>query len=716
MRARVNLDYSEDNINFAPVFVYFSIMSSTKLLKILILFFGLIFLSEAYALTSTANSATLCDGFNDDTHSTSWTGSHVTFTLSSPDNAMYKVGSVFYLSNGRNGFIPYNEGKTYTFFWQVDYGYDIQISNVTITVIKASGAQSYITVGDGPRNGDLHWVAVANLSTGSHVYTTNESIPIVFEKAFSWSTVNVTSITVTYTLIPLFIYDGSGDGADGDTEHLRWSKADNWLHNVVPTIDNDVFIRHDVVITDEATAKSVTMENPNKLTVAPTGQLTVGTGGVINATTENFTLQAGTSGADKGKTGSLRIDPAYTGAMPSATVEMYSIAYFNMGSDNIAERNNAGSYQYVGSPMKGGASAKSVFEKSWCYNWDEAAGEWKNNRKTLTLQPFEGYATSQYTNPDGLLVTHKGQLASNGNTVLSLSYNGTSTEGGFNALANSYTAPIDITEMATSDFDHAEATIYLFNTGSKNDSADLSTEAGQYISIPVGLASYLGYPTVIPSMQGFFVKASTPGVPGSLTLNYDRMVWNTTCDNMALRAPQREIEDDKRTLCVSLSADGWADRLYLIESEEFSPGFENGYDAHKMMSGNLNIYSIEGTDSLAVDATNSLIGARIGVRTGDEVAYTLVFSHVSSEEELALLDEETSEMIEISEGTEYTFLAEPNSVLDQRFRIIARATAVTTDLDEVGEESKAHKFIRGNQLYILKNGVLYNVMGTIVQK
>lgn len=697
-------------------------MKRFLLLKLICVCIGLSILSDAYATTSTANKSTLISGFNDGTHSTSWTASHVTFKLSGTDNAIYTdkplFTTYFYLSNGRRyGIIPLNEGETFTLSWQVDGGYDIEITNVTLNVDRASGAGSYITVGDGPRTGDLFIGTTFNLSTGSHTYTTNETIAILFEKAVSWSTVAVNSITVTYTLIPLFIYDGSGDGADGDTEHLRWDKADNWLHNVVPTINDDVYIRHDVNVVGEAVAKKMTIEGTNHVTIMPEGDLKIGTGGITNATTDNLKLAAATTGANRGKTGMLRIDPAYTGSLPNATAEMYSVAYFDMMAD---DRNNVASWQYVGSPMAAGVAAKTIFSSSWCYNWDEAAGEWKNNRRTLTLQPFVGYATSQYTNSDGLLVSHVGQLASNGNVALPLTYSASSPEAGINVLANSYTAPIDITKFEASDFSTGvDATIYLFNTGSKNDVADSESDAGQYVAVPINYAGKtiggVAYPAVIPSMQGFYVKTDQAG---TLTLNYERLVWNAAHSNTSLRAPQQLHEEDKATLCVSLSADGWSDRLYLIESEENETAFENGFDAHKMMSGNLNIFAIEGSDSLAVDATNAMIGTRIGVRTGYETAYTFVFSHVNLADELVLVDAEAMQTIDINEGTQYTFFAEPNSVLAHRFSIMERQSpAVLTNLDNTSTgESKVKKFIKNNQLYILHNGALYTIMGTVVQQ
>jgi len=676
---------------------------------------------SAHALISTVNNATLNSAFDDATHKTSWTSGEgtqqVTFTLAGTNKAIYSTFGLLYIANGPTGLIPQNTGSTFTISWNVGGGYDIEVSNVTMNVVKASGAQSYITIGDGARTGDLHWVITADVSTGTKVYTTEEYVPVIFEKAFSWSTVEVRSITITYTLIPKFIYDGSGDGV-GDPEKLKWEKADNWLHDETPTIANKVWIRHDVVIATEVSAYSMTIENGSKVTIAPTGSLKIGAGGIIGATTENFKLQAATSGTTMGQTGILRIDPAFTGAMPNATVELFSKAYFDM---TAGDRNNAGSYQYVGSPMSAGTAAKTVFTNSWVYNWDEPSGTWKNNRKTLTLQPFVGYATSQYMSPEGILITQAGQLASKGNAVLPLTYTASSAEPGVNVFANSYTAPIDITMFEDGDFSTGvEKTIYLFNTGSKNDveahAGDLDGDAaGQYIAIPIHSAGTLvgafQLPAVIPSMQGFYVKT---GQAGTLTLNYERLVWNATHGNTSLRAPQRANEEGS-ALCVTLSADGWSDKLYLLESDNYDAAYENGTDARKMMRGNLNIFSIEQTDTLAVDATHSIKGTRVGVRTGEETAYTISFSHIRNAQDWVLEDSETGTLMDIIEGGDYTFFAEPNSVLTDRFRISERSVpAITTDVRSAQTMQNVHKFIRNGELLILKDGVLYNAMGAVV--
>ena len=537
------------------------------------------------------------------------------------------------------------------------------------------------------------------------------------------------NVTLTHFKRKEFIFEGKDD--NNPTTPTQWTEQYNWNRDAEPNKYHVAIIKSNVVIDTEVSVHSMIIDttfNPDvKVTIAPNGGLTVGAGGVKGATTDNFIIKAdSTEGETEGQTGYIRISPYTEQPMPSATMEMYSKAYFDMTAD---DRNNVGSWQYVGSPMaEAGTLARSIYKSSWIYNWNEKTAEWENNRKTLVLQPFEGYCTSQYKYPEGMLITNTGQLASNGNVELNLTYTGDADTLRCNVFANSYAAPIDITQFLASDFSEGvEATINLFNTGSKNNIADQVGKtdldaSGQYIAIPVATAAELvvnhNYPAIIPAMQGFFVNTTKPG---TFKLNYERLVWNADYTKHA-NAPLRSKERSTTTgaLCVSIEADGWRDNLYLLESEDYDANYQNGYDARKMMNGELNIFAVEEEDTyLAVDATHSLVNTRVGVRTGAETAYTFTFANLRTQEPIALMDNETEQIIPIAEGTTYTFFATPNTMITNRFVIVANEDndeGVATDIQNTKIETKLHKFIKDNQLFILKDGIMYNAQGQLVSK
>lgn len=544
----------------------------------------------------------------------------------------------------------------------------------------------------------------------------NQSFPVVFTP--STAAGNYTTATTNATVnVVACIFTGQGD--DDDRADI-WGKNDNWNVNTTPDSDNVVLIRHDAIIEDEVAAYSVVIEDGYTLTIMPTGGLTVGKGGIIGATQDNLILRAGQEGDEKGQTGYLRIDPESAQPMPAATVELYCKAYYNK-----AERETSkAAWQMVGVPISNeGVAAKSVFTKSWIYNWDEESNDWVNNRATLTFAPFVGYETTQYKYPEGILLVFTGNLV-DGNSVKSIDL--THDGYGYNALANSFMAPIDISRMDESDFVNAEAAVNILNMGTQEQSKNpvKSVDApGQYISIPVKsaevMADKFNYPLVVPPMQGFFVKAKGDGA--KVNLDYSKLVWGVDYsdlrDTKPLRAPERMTESSTiGALKITIAANELVDHAYLLESADYDAAYENGYDALKMQSGDVNIFTIEGNEQLAVDATNSIAGTRIGVRTGDTTAYVMTFTHLNAEP-LALYDRETNLTLDIEEGTEYTFYAAPNSVITDRFQILKRANspAVTTGIEEINNGVRAQKFIQDGQFLILKNGVLYTATGAVVR-
>ena len=101
-----------------------------------------------------------------------------------------------------------------------------------------------------------------------------------------------------------------------------------------------------------------------------------------------------------------------------------------------------------------------------------------------------------------------------------------------------------------------------------------------------------------------------------------------------------------------------------------------------------------------------------------ETAAALTFSKLQSERPLALHDAVLEQDIEIEEGSIYTFYAVPNSVITDRFTIVEAASsgsAITTNCDNLQTANNVHKFIKDGQLYVLRNGSLYNAQGLVVR-
>lgn len=538
------------------------------------------------------------------------------------------------------------------------------------------------------------------------------------------------SIAVPFDLYVFTVGVFTFDNAEGDWRtSTKWSYGSSTSHGLLPTKSSEVTIKKSVTISAEVEAYSVSIEGDAKVTILPGGGLTVGAGGIVGSTTSNLILKAGTEGATKGQTGYLRISPEYASTMPNATVELYSTAYHNKN----AESGSKSRYQCVGAPISdAGVQANTVYPAgTWLYTWNESTETWTNSRSSYTFVPFQGFETTQKKDVDGLGFNYEGHLVS-GHDVVTIDLAYTSSEKGYNLLANSWAAPISIEEFKTGDFIDAERTVYILNAGTKNESdapAGGIDAPGKWVGVPLNTASALaaaGYPCVIPSMQGFWVKAN--GASAQLKLDYSRLVWGVdysgTRINKPLRAPKRNAELDEEMdeempitgqMMINVSSEQESDVVFMLESERFETAYENGNDAYKIASESLDIYTVEDGDKLSVDATSSMDGTQLGIHTNEETAFTLSFSHVS-EEKWALFDMYTNEKIDIYDGTTYTFFEEPNAEINGRFMIVEReAPSITTGVDNADTKVKVHKFIKDNQVFILKNGVLYNTMGAIVR-
>lgn len=525
--------------------------------------------------------------------------------------------------------------------------------------------------------------------------------------AWSTATIHVTRTCVFHNNYPT-----------GDKD---WHQTANWMYGVKPDATDAVRVIGDLLIDESINVLSLSIEDTAVVTIAPQGGLTVGVGGITGSTTSNLILKAGTSGDVKGQTGYLRISPDCELAMPSAIVELYNTTYLNTGT-------NVATYQCLGAPIEG-VKANMVFPTgTYLYTWDEANDKWVSARTKLTFEAFQGYEITQRKVVEGFGLEYAGQLIS-GKTVITIDLDHTDGHG-YNLLANSFAAPISIEEFESTDFTNADETIYILNAGTKAEShnqlGDLNAP-GKWIGVPIETASALaaaGYPTIIPSMQGFWIKTSDEGA--QIKLDYSRLVWGVDYSGVKTNKPlriQKSHENEEPTptvglLQVSVSSEQESDFVFLLESENYDAAYQNGYDARKIPSGSLDIFTIEGEEHLGVDATHSIVGTRLGVHTGEETAYTFTFSHVAEREDLALLDAEANQTIDIYDGTTYTFFAEPNSDLTERFLIVERAETptITTGVDNSTQTTtNVQKFVKNGQLFLLKNGVLYNATGVRVK-
>ncbi|MBR4548197.1 MAG: InlB B-repeat-containing protein [Paludibacteraceae bacterium] len=491
-------------------------------------------------------------------------------------------------------------------------------------------------------------------------------------------------ITLTRLYRKEFTFDGKVDSV--------WNNGANWEYEggrgVVPEKMHKVVIAAPAVVGNGANAGAykITFDSQvqnSSVTVKAGGSLSVREGGFVGATHSNLVLEAD----GNGQTGALLLHPEMED-MPNATVQFYS-TIANKKTDKEWQ------WQYIGTPIKNPDTNEHILYQCWLYQYSTLEDEWSNAGNWGHMEPFRGYAfTRDNYRSSGPRFGFCGQLNKAETKKLPLQYKKEGEkEFAENQIANSWTAPIRISNLEKEDFNGVGQTIYYYPRDGK----------GSVTSIAPFTAEYTGS-EIIPAMQGFFVRTKE-WTEHKLKLDYKRLVWEFEKEgafkNEPLKAPSREKDTNDELLsrvCINLmSADSIPDHLYLIEKEGegFSREFTEGYDAPKYFVDGLPcIYTYETSGThLAVSATDDVVGTYLAINTNASQNYTLTFSKVIGEG-LGLRDLVTNTIVPITEGVQYAFTAPANSSPMLRFVVVEHEETPQwnnnngTSLEDVGGEFK----------------------------
>ncbi len=514
------------------------------------------------------------------------------------------------------------------------------------------------------------------------------------------------------------IYYYNGATADG------WSTASNWTKGAVPASDgsNTIHILKPLVISSDKKVAAVdiitsgtytptggsAIDASGKLTINPNVGLNV-TGTVTRTAdaTSNLATREGDLVLESSSAGnaSLIFNNSNSDA---ATVQMYSKASIS---------GETWKWQYVGTPFTGSIPLYNYYG-SWMYKWYN--GGWEVVKGSDELTPFAGYCLTQES-----ATTH----VMGGTLVPTTSKSVTMSASTDMVLANSWTAPIYIGGFTASTFTSTPATIYLFNTGSAENGSSAGSEAGTYVAIPIFTTPYVGGGLIAP-MQGFFVTTNG-GSAGTITMNYADLVRPADSRSIVagpMYAPKRAEEGNEPVLqdqpeeaptVLKIWANGsvYNDRLVILAREDFSEGFDNGWDGRKMSFGvaSPSVYVINAQGGYdAVSAIPTLEGTVVGFRAGSDNQYTMMFSY-DGEDEWFLNDQKTETSTLITNEQTYTFSA---AQADGEARFVISKMPIhktTTGNDAIYDGVKARKQMIDGILYIIRDGRIYDATGSLVK-
>lgn len=528
---------------------------------------------------------------------------------------------------------------------------------------------------------------------------------------------NVTETITFYTSagdvvnIPVTITANLSDTYYFNQQAGNWGDLNNWRVNKettptkLPTASNPVVITRPMTINEgELVAYGVTIAEGGSVNIQPKGGLTLHAGGFTDGVTkDNFTILNNQDGV-----GYVRVSPYFTreveGTMPNITVQYTTRAMAGGAKDQV--------WQYVGAP---GNNMQMSNDGVMVYLWSEKDG-WVYSDTHMT--PFAGYALTRTAEGSGIYNISAQPI--NGNHTIDLTYTQGAMEGG-NLFVNSYLAPIDVTKFTddTNDFEgDIEKTFYLFNSGSweqwqgqggSTNTMVNGSSAGQYYAIAPFSAAFTASEEqkVIPPMQGVYVVVGENG--GKIKLQYNKHIFraNTKDMNRPMRAPQEEMDNFMRLRLQVNSQNSGADRMYVIQHENTTRGYDNGYDAKNILAeGQANIYTNEVDGQMEISVADQIDSTFIGFTAGEDSVYTLTFTSLVGQD-MYLHDLVEDSLFLLVEDGQYTFSAQANSVNDMRFQLILHPELpgqdepednMTTGMDNV--MSSARVWVNDKRIYI----------------
>ncbi|MGI6521760.1 MAG: T9SS type A sorting domain-containing protein [Fermentimonas sp.] len=578
------------------------------------------------------------------------------------------------------------------------------------------------------------------------------------------------------------------------TNPTNWDTPTNWTQHVIPDPGEDVEFA--------TTTNNLGSPAVNHLYLAQTGEMkertigdlindsdkdlviTTGSMLTIGGTVQDENTTAGTiviQSAPGAPTGTLKFTNPAQNQNVSATVQFYNKGY-ECKDCGIYKR----SWQYFGIPVKSANFPyNNVAGNEIVNRWDEFV----NGNKWVTaanpLKAFEGYEITREStdapgsldpnlyNFEGELVTGNTTINFGSNTMPStprtLTFTSNVNYPGMNLVGNSYTAAIDIKNGLTftgKDDGTIEATVYLFNTGTRdewrklNGSAASGLASGQYLSVPQNLAGQTAedgtdilLPAIIPSMHAFFVKVKGASPTPSLTIDYAKLgrnakVIGTDNQQVAWRSttsPEGEKDSPPEAtplpnVVIDVLGTESADRVWLFQQPGTTQGFDNGWDGEKIIETGLAQIYVAGSDgnSYQVATVGDLIDTYFGFTAEMDGKYTLEFS-VSPDiaaRNLSLVDTQTGARVTLKSGAEYSFTAKEGDN-GQRFKIVTSETNISSVIDKEPIENEhfikiySHRYegvkvinqsgedcmievydVTGKQ--VLKTKIKYNSMETVL--
>lgn len=493
---------------------------------------------------------------------------------------------------------------------------------------------------------------------------------------------------------------------DGD-----WDDSDNWDVDEVPGFNADVIINSNVNVVGDITVNNITIAENKDVTVvdgasltingttgnsAPFGNIIVEAGGQLilgngAVNVNDFTLYSGFDGNQQPKSGQVS---------GQDKLSAHGHAYFILDLDPAGAVANEGWYTFtVPFPvdelrgierLDNGNWTTIVNEKDYAvmaYNEARRAQTGKGWKKyTGILQPGVGYTLGVDPGSNTYRFTKTDNGAFNTNMVYELqaSEEGESVDIGWNSLGNGTMGYVTLDEKPLVQiYDHESNTYTGFNSES--------------ITFAVGAAYFVQKPE-----------------------NLDALNLTSEINGTIRRAPQRNEMADNERFGLSLTTNGkLCDNLFVTCDDEATSAYTCGKDVQKM--GNVTGTKVA---RLWTNAKGTNLCAIYTAYSNDQAIIPLnIYAPKAGEYTLSLENSPVEDVYLTRNGiivwnltmSDYTFELNAGSDTSYALQVVRRVQNTATGVDAIDNDKRGTDFVEkmivNGQLFILRDGILYDAQG-----
>lgn len=299
---------------------------------------------------------------------------------------------------------------------------------------------------------------------------------------------------------------------------------------------------------------------------------------------------------------------------------------------------------------------------------------------TTTFEKARGYLIRTPDNhPTAVATVYNGVFMgtpTNGNVTFPLVYEGDTKS--YNAIGNPYPSPINVSEFIDANINNIEGTLWFWrktNDPTKSSYTTLTKFAYVANAAPGGENEFAVDPRgVMNTAQGFIVKAKNAG-----NIVFTNKMRKANSSDQFFRSAQGEEETAEEAQASRVwvnvtNAAGSFSQAVVGYTAEATTGIDNGIDGRSLVDGGVNLYSVVGTDLLAIQGrpefTNTDVVA-LGFKTNAAGTFEFSIDHADGifidGQAVYLKDNATGTLHNLTNGS-YSFTSEIGN-FNERFEL-----------------------------------------------